>query len=463
MKRALVTGFAVLVVSNTATAQSVTVKRPSYKPLRFEEDYRYLADPAAQKDVFDPVKYIPLGSDPDIYLSFGGEVRERYEGFVNNPLFGLNGLDSDQYILHRVLLHTKLQLTERFHAFVQLGHHRVWSKEGAVTGTEEDRSDVQQAFVDTAWSPNIKDRLMLRVGRQEMYYGSQRLVSVREGPNIRAAFDAVRAIYDQDKKNLSVFASRPVEIDRGSFDDDSDDTQKFWGIYGVTPVDGGLNADLYYLGLDREEARFAQGTADEERHSIGTRLWGAVDVVDYNFELVYQFGTFGNGDIQAWTVASDTGYTLKETSWQPRFGLRADVASGDGSRSDNNLNTFNALFPKGSYFTENALIGPANFIDIHPYLTMKPVTQLTVTLGVDFLWRQDTDDAIYRQPNIPIAGTAGNNARYTGTQPYLLSTWQIDPHASLTATYVHFDAGDAIKELGGDDSEYIGGWISYRF
>ncbi|OAM90255.1 hypothetical protein AW736_01065 [Termitidicoccus mucosus] len=55
----------------------------------------------------------------------------------------------------------------------------------------------------------------------------------------------------------------------------------------------GGHIDLYYLGLRRKDARFDQGTALEERHSLGARVWGAYSEFDYNFEFVGQSGDFG--------------------------------------------------------------------------------------------------------------------------------------------------------------------------
>ena len=430
---------------------------------RFEENYQFLSDPAKRTDFFDPIKYIRLGDDPNTYLSFGGEVRERYEGFLNNPLFGLNHLSHDDYLLSRTLLSADLHVTPYFRSFVQLGFHDVYGKDGAITSTERGRFDLQQAFAEGNLPIGEGEKLTLRTGRQEMPLGSQRLVSFREGPNIRQSFDAVRAIYQSGGYNLTAFVSRPVKNEPDSFDDTSDHSQFFNGIYGVAPIVGNLHADLYYLDLSRDNAKFAQGTANERRHNVGTRLWDNKSALDYNFEFVYQWGSFGTGDISAWTAASDTGYTLKETPWQPRFGIKADIASGDKNKNSKDLNTFNALFPKGAYFTENALIGPANFIDVQPNITLKPRSDLMVNFGADILWRENTNDAIYRQPNIAIAGTAGKGGQYTGTQGFVLSTWQIDPHVSLTATYVHFAVGDAIKSVGGGDSDYVGSWVSYRF
>jgi hypothetical protein len=143
--------------------------------------------------------------------------------------------------------------------------------------------------------------------------------------------------------------------------------------------------------------------------------------------------------------------------------LKANIASGDRNRNDKELNTFNALFPRGSYFTENALVGPANIIDLQPNVTLKVNTAISVNLGADILWRENTQDAVYRQPIIAIAGTAGKSDRYTGTQYFVLGTWQVDSHLSLGLTYVHFAVGNVIKAVGGGNSDYVGSWMSYRF
>ncbi len=83
------------------------------------------------------------------------------------------------------------------------------------------------------------ESLVLRVGRQEMYYGSQRLVSVRETPNIRLSFDGARLVYQAASMNLSAFAVKPVSIQEGYFNNEPNPDSTFWGLYGVTPVTWG--------------------------------------------------------------------------------------------------------------------------------------------------------------------------------------------------------------------------------
>src|ERR1022692_305864 len=57
------------------------VSPPAFTALTYDEDYSYLKDPAARTNLFDPLKYIPLDKQGDTYLTFGGQVRDRYEYF----------------------------------------------------------------------------------------------------------------------------------------------------------------------------------------------------------------------------------------------------------------------------------------------------------------------------------------------------------------------------------------------
>jgi hypothetical protein len=72
------------VVASSAHAQSI----PAYSLLRENEDWSFLRDKSLRRslsdhDIWDPLKYIRLGSD-DWYLTIGGEVREVFEQVGND-------------------------------------------------------------------------------------------------------------------------------------------------------------------------------------------------------------------------------------------------------------------------------------------------------------------------------------------------------------------------------------------
>jgi outer membrane receptor protein involved in Fe transport len=148
----------------------------------------------------------------------------------------------------------------------------------------------------------------------------------------------------------------------------------------------------------------------------------------------------------------------------PRLGLRADVISGDSNASDGRLGTFNPLFPKGAYFGEIALIGPANLFDLHPSLDLHVTEHVKVSLDWDVFWRYDTADGLYDPGGNVLRPPAGSGARFVGNQPSIGVDWDLGRHTTLSASYAHFFAGDFIKQSGpGKDVDFVAAWLIYRF
>lgn len=436
---------------------------PPFRQLRYEEDHIYLFQAECRRESLDRLKYIPL-IRPGWFVSAGADVRPYYE-FYANENWGLAPADGNGYFLQRYMFHGDFHFGSRFRLFAQLKSGVETGRRGGPRPPDEDLFDLHQAFADVVLWSSDKDSFTLRIGRQEIAYGSSRLISVREGPNVRQSFDGVRVILRKKGWQIEGLATKPVETDRGVFDDGPDHARTFWGAYVMRslPFLPGGNVDLYYFGLDRKSARYDQGLAQELRHTIGTRIWGRPQSWDYNFELVYQWGNFGTGQIRAWTVASDTGYTFRSSPWKPRIGAKADITSGDKDPADPDLQTFHPLFPRGAYFGQIAATGPLNHIDLHPELRMNPHERVTLTLAWLFFWRQNARDGLY--------GVSGNvlrtglgSARFVGSQPSVQIDCQLDRHITFTVNYAHFFAGDFLKQAPpGKDTDYLGAWVTYRF
>ena len=125
----------------------IVVQKPPYQRLRYDEDYLYLRDPAKRTDFWDPIKYIPLNSEGDWYLSFGGEARERYE-FYHNNRWNPASLDQDGYLLQRYLLSADLHLGPSVRVFGQLQSSLENWRNGGPRPIDEDQLDVHQLFFD---------------------------------------------------------------------------------------------------------------------------------------------------------------------------------------------------------------------------------------------------------------------------------------------------------------------------
>lgn len=144
---------------------------------------------------------------------------------------------------------------------------------------------------------------------------------------------------------MNALVARPDEINPGSFDDADDHHQSVWaaGVFGPNPVIRDGSISLYYVGYDHKLVRFDHGAGRETRHTIGSRFTGKRKNWDYNYEVVFRGGGFAGGGILALGIAAETAYSLKDTRFSPRFGIRYDSASGDRDPSGKTLGTFNPL------------------------------------------------------------------------------------------------------------------------
>lgn len=450
-------------ISHTAMAQS-SVDRPAFKSFRFDEDWSAMRDPAMRSNFLDPLKWIPLREDGSWYVTLGGELRVRYE-YSRDPVFGLASPQRNDYFLNRAFLFADVHFGPNFRTFVEFvsGYAPGWT--GSPPPTQKDTFDIQQGFGELGF-PVSEGNLSVRIGRQEMSFGSSRLVSVRDSPNVRRSFDGARITWIESKDlRVDAFAAQPVAPQNWSFDDRRDQTQDFWGMYATAnmPAVPGLKADFYYMGLNRENARFARGVAFERRQTLGTRLFGNHANFDWNVEGAFQFGSFGNASIRAWALSSDSGYTFSDQAWKPRLGLKADAFSGDSNLHDGSLGTFNSLFPKLPYFSEANLVAPSNLMDLQPNLSLAAAPGVEVIVGWNPLWKQSKADAFYAPPLNPVARTSATQSRYVGQQWIASVEWSATPQLTLAATYVHFEPGSVTRQAGGRPGEFFATWAQFRF
>src|SRR5205814_3483420 len=104
-------------VCRTAAEQStdstLPTSAPPFKQLRYNENYAYLRDTSRHSDYLDAIKFIPLNTNRDWYLTLGGEIRERYESY-HNSLWGRGPQDDNGYLLQRYMVHADAHLGDDF-------------------------------------------------------------------------------------------------------------------------------------------------------------------------------------------------------------------------------------------------------------------------------------------------------------------------------------------------------------
>ena len=439
----------------TLAEDKAPAARPAIQMNRWAEDWSVLADPALRTEPLDSLKYIPLvPDDPESYVSFGATARERFES-NNAPAFGTSGAQADAYLIQRLQLHADVHFDANWRFFTQIEDDRAYDKTD-IGPVDRDPLDLRLAFLEYTRTFDA-GTFKARVGRQDFAFDLQRFVASRDGPNVRQSFDAVWADWETGKWRFIGLVGRPVQyVAEDPFDDTSKDDFRFSMARVERQVLGTNELSAYYALFEKDDARFLDAAGDEQRSVLDIRFAGKSGALDWDVEAMGQFGSVGESDIAAWAIGSRSGYTFQDLTWSPRIGLQVDAASGDRDADDGDLGTFNPLFPNGYYFTLAGYTGYSNLIHVKPSVTVTPAENLTVMAAAGLQWRQTTEDAVYTQPTIPVAGTAGHGDSWTGAYGQFRADYKFNPNLTGAVEIVHFVVGDTVEEVGGRDSTYVG-------
>lgn len=235
--------------------------------LRYNDDFKSLKVDSVKKKGTQKLKYIALGSV--VNISFGGEFREQMQ-YYRNFNFGdmpsaPNSPDTWQ-LWHRTMAHTNIEVRTKTRVFTQLGStFRFLNPNKATPEIDENHLSLHQLFGEY----HVNCKWLVRLGRQEMSYGSHRLITFREGPNTRLSFDAAVIKYATEKRNVDIIAISPVISRKGVFDDG---TLKDYilGVYATEKlIPRRLDVDCYILNFESERRKYNyQEGADSRRAKI---------------------------------------------------------------------------------------------------------------------------------------------------------------------------------------------------
>jgi hypothetical protein len=435
---------------------------PVYTELRYNENWSYLKDPAARTNLVDPIKYIPLNKQGDIYLTIGGQERDRYEYF-NNYQFGAGPQTPNGYNLIRLMLDADLHLGPYARIFVEGISATEQSRAGGPRASDENEADLYQAFVDfiAPISPNIN--LDIRAGRQVVIFGAQRLIGVSDFTNVRRTNDGVRGTLTSPGNTLDVFYMRPILVYPYDLDQETSGTY-FGGVYDTWHVPGELSEadtklEAYALFTQRKTTTYNEATGGEKRYTFGTRFTSYPMHFDFDLEPDYQFGLYNGEVTHAFSVAAIAGYTFANAPMTPRPFLGADIASGGSYRHPGD--TFDQLFPSAhDQFGTMDVLGRQNIIDVHPGFTLnlikdKPwVKSLTLLTQYRQFWRESDQDGVYTSSGtlLRAAPSGGSTATGLGSEVDIQVNWKLNRYFSAYTGYAHFFPGPYIRASGPDQS-----------
>ena len=444
-------GWAPIAHAQTQPQGSAAPARPAITIERYNEDWTVLADPQRRTGRWtEPFKYIPLDDAGDVALTTGVEARLRYESYEDGQW---GAQPRNDYLWSRLMPYADLRVG-RFRAFVQPIVSDISGADRVETPVDTTGADLLQGFVGLDLEVAPDTMVALAAGRRLRSLGAGRLVDTRYGVNVPLAFDGGDVTVTRGSRRITALGLRPVDNRTGDFDDRGSDQKALWGLYGTQWLaqDRQTGIDLYWLGFRDRNAVYDQGAGRQVVHSFGARWFGAASGWRWNLEGVVQRGDFDGARTAAWGVGGEFRRRFADAPLSPELVMMIDYISGDDDPDDPELNTFNALFPRGRYFVAQSPIGPRNLIHLQPSVTVRPRTDLDVTLMGAAYWRESTRDGVYSIPGMLIRSGRGSDARYIGTQVELSATWRATQELELAVSPGALDAGPFIRETGPSDT-----------
>ncbi|MBE2214873.1 MAG: alginate export family protein [Opitutaceae bacterium] len=360
--------------------------------------------------------------------------------------------------------------------------------------------DLHQAYL---YLGNHKEfPVSLKLGRQELVYGDQRLVGHFRWNNNARTFDAAKLRWQNPIFGVDVFTGGVVynahdEFNTANFDD------LFSGAYFNFPrvsTNNTVEAYAFARNVDRaivwddwsDVAAPFRFPAPQDLYTLGLR-WkskpGAYGPWDYGFELMYQFGertavfpatppavaaVAPMLDHMAYAVVVQGGYTWTEHAWQPRLSLLYSHGSGDKSATDDESGTFQNLFPTNHLFYGYMdLSSLQNMHDLRLVYSFKPKPVVSVALEAHVQQLARTTDFWYNVAGVPRnVATAANpvgsgngyriNPGYESQLGYefdLVTGWAFATHSQVELGLSYFVRGEYIKQslrsVGSSDASYM--------
>jgi hypothetical protein len=359
-------------------------------------------------------------------VTFGGQVRPRFE-YREPAVDGDDGFTS-----MRTRLNLSALVERNLRVFIQLQDVRFFGEETNTLGDfSADNLDLHQGYLEINHSGDTG--FDVRVGRQEVNLGGQRLVGAVGWTQQARSFDGARGGYDWERGTVDFFGFKTGEATAAVVDEDSD----FSGVHAQFRDVGSGNLDLFGF-YRRALAGDPDPTADTKEATAGARYVGRSGKFNYRVEGTYQFGDRDGVDVQAFMLGGRIGTAVTDkatiTAWY-------DYLSGDDDPGDATVKVFNTLFA-----TNHKYYGFADlFLNIPAHtggyglqdLALKGAFQLgnNVGLGVDF-------------HEFLFAKKAPGDVRRIGEELDLTVSHRYSPNLMVQAGYSYVVQGPGFRDLG---------------
>lgn len=404
----------------------------------------------------------PLGLDGQLtsWLQVRGEFRARIEGFDGGGF----AESQDAYWMDRFRVNATARPTKSMALVLQVQDARAFDKKtGSQLAPLRDTLDLRMAYGQFG-----SGHTMVRIGRQDLTFGEQRLIGNLPWTNTARSFDAGRVTIKGTLGQFDAFAASVVTIQPGAFDKSGSGNALYGTYESLTGILPKQLIEPYFLwrqsrGLTAELG----GTATIRQATTGLRMAGSLPLgFDYSGEVAVQSGSVGPDDIKAWAGHALVGTTLGALSMRPRVFGEFNHASGDTNARDGTRGTFDQLYPTGhDKLGLSDQVGWKNINHARGGVEFRPARNWQATGSYHSWWLASATDALYNASGAVVArSTAGTAGRQVGQELDGILTYTYSPQLQVNGGLAHIFPGEFLKTTtGGHSYTYPYVMVTYVF
>ena len=354
----------------------------------------------------------------------------------------------DGYGLSRLRLDIGLQPASWAGFFVQLQDSRSPGRNNS-TAFLRDPFDLRQGYVELG--EREQGAVQLKVGRQILIYGAQRLIGPLDWGNTARVFDAAKVTIGKKGMSVDVFAASVVVNDPNGFNRRRDG-ENVHGIYGqLNRLFPRTTFEPYLLWKTSTGVSGEVGTpSDADTFTTGFRVVRALPAhFDVSGEYARQFGSFGSDDVSAWAGYAILGYNWNGPMLKPRISVEYSYASGDNDPTDGKHGTFEQLYGTNHLFYGLAdLVGWKNIKNLRTGVALQPARKLKLKVDFHSFWIASQSDHLYNAGGgISVRSPAGGSlGDFVGRELDTTFVYKLKPNIMFGGGYGYFLPGTFVKQ-----------------
>ncbi|WP_216839117.1 alginate export family protein [Caulobacter sp. S45] len=431
---------------------------------RWEEDWSKLQ----KEGKAPPLKAMPLLGD-EVTLTLSAEDRLRAHFYGNGQLTDKNNYTELQ---NRTIVGADLHITDHFRLYTELGHADL-SENGhpdvqSVSAKQDNSLSLQQMFGE--FREEYKGVLVgAMIGRQEYTDAPEQLISAGNGPNLHQTWNGYRFYIHTDRFRLGYFTAYPTDQNFGKAFNQTISHEEYirsvTGSAALVSMGNRYNIFLDPLYIESFNKNLAAGptTGEDHRFTYGSRLWGRIDRLTFDWMAYKQTGFHIGREVDAWMASLTQNVKVSPLGFPSTFGFRLDGASGgDAFNKTGTTHLFDPIYTDKGIFGEAELFSYQNIFIIAPTASVRLTPKFRINAEYDFIWRMAANDAFYT-PTKAYTGTQNVAGKYAGGMVRINNYYDLTSNIFLRLELDQMSVGTVLRRAHFSDAYVVMPDLTFRY